>query len=193
MKSENLYFRQWKAGKIDAFYKQLYPQMLSYAIRALGDYAFMAEDCVQNSFVKAYLHRHEYKEYLHFKSFLYLCTRNEIISILRHNQAQSNYLSYLQDETSPACINAIIEEETYTILYQTIQELPADLRKLFELSFIKEMTNAEIAEHMHLSERTIKRKKALMISLLRETLVKRSDFDPTIFILLMTYLQDELS
>lgn len=112
--------------------------------------------------------------------------RNEIISILRHNRAQDNYISSLSDESSPAYINTIIEEETYTILYQSIQELPRQLQEVFELSFIEGMTNIEIAKQLGISERTVKRRKAQMIETLRETLLKQDDFDLSILGYLLT-------
>lgn len=185
MESEERCFKKLQSGHIEPIYKRLYPQLLSYAIRALGDFAFMAEDCVQDSFVKAYS-GNKYKEYLHFKSFLYTCMRNQIISILRHNRAQDNYISSLSNESSPAYINTIIEEETYTILYQSIQELPKKLQEVFELSFIEGMTNIEIAKKLGISERTVKRRKAQMIETLRETLLKQDDFDLSILGYLLT-------
>ena len=46
---------EFKSGNIGTFYNELYAKLLVYASRHLGpDYAFLAEDCVQDAVYKAY-------------------------------------------------------------------------------------------------------------------------------------------
>ena len=50
METKEQIFQEFKQGKIDQFYKIIYPQLLLYAVRHLGDnYSFLAEDCVQDA------------------------------------------------------------------------------------------------------------------------------------------------
>ena len=48
----------FKAGRLDAFYAEAYAPLLTYAARLLGgQYALLAEDCVQDAIFTSYQHR----------------------------------------------------------------------------------------------------------------------------------------
>ena len=125
---------EFKSGKISTFYNELYAKLLVYASRHLGaDYAFLAEDCVQDAIYKAYEQRASFKSILTLKAFLYSCIHHAAIDILRKNNAQSNYLSQQEDQTE--FLNSIIEQETLNLLYNSIERLPEKYRRIFELHF----------------------------------------------------------
>jgi RNA polymerase sigma factor (sigma-70 family) len=175
---EDQIFHDFQNGSVDLFYKRMYPQLLSYAIRLLGaDFSFWAEDCVQDSCYKAYLHRSELSNFLIFKSFLYSCIHNQIISIMRHSQVHENYSKKLQEEESEEFVNSVIEQETLNLLSDAIKALPPKLYELFDLSFVQNKKNNEIAEILGISESTVKRQKALMIATIRQDLIKRTNND----------------
>lgn len=183
------FFEKFKNGQIDSIYRNMYPQLLSYAVRNLGsNFSFLAEDCVQDSFFTAYTRRHEYIDYEHFKSFLYLSLRNKIISIMRHNHAQENYFANLSEDLSPAYINTIIQQETYNLLYEAIESLPSDLKQIFNLSFIQGKTIANIAVELGISESTVKRKKILLLNAIRNKLLKQTNNDLSSLSLLVLLL-----
>ena len=49
-------FADFKQGELAQFYRLMYPELMVYANRLLGaDFAFLAEDCVQNAVYKCYL------------------------------------------------------------------------------------------------------------------------------------------
>jgi RNA polymerase sigma factor (sigma-70 family) len=175
---EEQIFQDFQNGSVDLFYKRMYPQLLSYAIRLLGtDFSFWAEDCVQDSFYKAYTHRAELSNLLVFKSFLYSCIHNQIISIMRHNQVHESYSKKIQEEESEEFVNSVIEQETLNLLSDAIKALSPKLHEMFDLSFVQNKKNNEIAEILGVSESTVKRQKALMIETLRQDLIKRTNND----------------
>ena len=163
-------FKDFKAGKIDTFYRKMYPQLLIYAGRHLGkDYAFLAEDCVQDAIYQTYLHKDSLASTFAFKSFLYSCIYNATISLLRRQAAKENYLSaYTKDEENENFLNSLIEQETLDILWNAIGQLPKKFQELFELSFEQGMKNAEIANLLNISESAVKKRKAQFITLLRQ-------------------------
>lgn len=170
-------FKEFKAGKIDMFYRKMYPQLLTYAGRHLGkDYAFLAEDYVQDAIYKTYLHKDSLANTFAFKSFLYSCIYNAIISLLRRQTAKENYLSaYKEENNEHDFLNSLIEEETLNMLWEAIENLPAKYQKLFHLSFEEGLKNAEIAALLHISESAVKKRKAQFISLLRQQLIQKTD------------------
>ena len=189
METDSQIFLEFQEGKIDLFYKKMYPQLLSYAIRQLGsDFSFWAEDCVQDSFYKAYEHRVEFANPFLFKSYLFSCIHNEIISIQRHNEAVGHYMESKTNEESEEFVNSIIEQETLDILYDAIKALPENLQTLFKLSYIDGKKNAEIAEILGISERTVKRQKSMMIQMLRQSLIKQTGNDLSALRVLLPFL-----
>ncbi len=190
---EEQIFQNFQNGSVDLFYERMYPQLLSYAIRLLGtDFSFWAEDCVQDSFYKAYTHRSELSNFLIFKSFLYSCIHNQIISIMRHNRVHESYTKKVQEEESEEFVNSVIQQETLNLLQEAINALPQKLNEMFDLSFVQNKKNNEIAEILGISESTVKRLKLQLIQTLREDLKKRTGNDLSalaILLPLITYLE----
>lgn len=194
MLTEQQIYNDFKVGRIDDFYKQIYPQLLSYAARNLGaEYAFLAEDCVQNAIFKTYEHRGDFENLAPFKSFLFTCIHNEIISLFRKNSAKENYISQQEDEEQQLDFeNSLIEQETQNILYEVIEELPEHLRRIFDMSFTEGLKNAEIAQRIGISESAVKKQKAKLIETLRQKLLSRTgnDLSALSFLLpIMWYLE----
>ena len=179
---------EFKSGNIGTFYNELYAKLLVYASRHLGpDYAFLAEDCVQDAVYKAYEQRGSFKSVLTLKAFLYSCIHHAAIDILRKNQAQSNYLSQQDDRTE--FLNSIIEQETLNLLYDSIERLPEKYRRIFELHFQQGLKNAEIAQLLGITESAVKKQKACMLDLLRKDLQKRTGNHFLAATLLLQWLQ----
>ncbi len=163
-------FNDFKSGKVYGFYKEVYPSLLTYAARCLGDsHSYLAEDFVQESIFKAYSKNISFNTPAQLKSFLYVCIHNYAVSYHRKYQSKQNYL--IEQEHLEEDINrSIIEQETIDLLYEAISKLPEDMQKLFILSFEQGLKNTEVGEQMGISESAVKKKKAKMIQLLREHL-----------------------
>ena len=120
------------------------------------EYAFLAEDCVQEAILQAYQQRASFESAFFFKAYLYTCIRNRAVSILRKSHAQETYLAE-QDEAGTDLVNDFIREEVLNQLYNAIRELPAEHRRLFELSYEQGLKNAEVAAILQVSESTVSR------------------------------------
>lgn len=168
-------FSEFKEGRLTPFYERMYPELLAYATRLLGEeLAFYAEDCVQDAIFSTYRETRRFESPLQWRIFLYTCIRNEAISLLRKGQAQRNYLSSAKDyEEDPSL--GFIEQETLTLLNEAIRALPAPYRTLFELSFEQGLKNVEIARQLQIAEITVKKRKSRLIELLRQSLQDKTD------------------
>lgn len=109
------------------------------------------------------------------------------ISILRKSRAQENYLAE-QDDADVDLVNDFIREEVLNQLYNAISELPAEHRRLFELSYERGLKNAEVAAVLHVSESTVTKRKAQTIELLRAALRRNGCYD---LLLLLSFLLGE--
>lgn len=167
-------FDDFRKGNIELFYEMMYPELLVYVSRILGeDFSFLAEDCVQDAVLKTYKQCHSFPTPLQWKVYLYTCTRNGALSILRNGKAHDNYIGN-QDENEDVTLG-IIEQETLTLLYNAINQLSEELRHLFELSFEQGLKNAEVAALLSVAEITVKKRKARLINLLRTSLKGKMD------------------
>ncbi|WP_176553087.1 RNA polymerase sigma factor [Bacteroides sp. KFT8] len=166
-------FNDFKQGKIDCFYKQVYPSLILYASRCLGaDFAFLSEDCVQDSVYSTYTLRKSFHSAGHLKTYLYNSIHNAAISVLRKGNSHQNYLSAF-DDLSVDLSDSIIEQETLDLLYDAIEHLPDELRTVFSLSFEQGLKNEEIAIQLQCSVGTVKNRKNSIIRFLRQHITAR--------------------
>ncbi len=166
--SEAIY-QDFKAGRIDSLYAEGFSSLKAFAARYLTDhYAMMAEDCVQESIIKAYQTRQTFTSPLQMKAFLFTCVRNASISILRKVGSHQNYLNELQEDYEQELSAAIIEQETLDRLHTAIRQLPDKYRQLFDLSYEQGLSRAEVARLLGITIDGVQKRRAKMISLLRE-------------------------
>jgi len=163
-------YHDFKRGEIDSLYALAWSSLMAYAARTLGDsYAMMAEDCVQEAIVKAYNTRTSFTSPFQMKAFLFTCVHNQCISLMRRGSTQTKYLAHIAtDDIEPEISAAMIEQETLDMLHAAIDELPDELRQVFELNFEQGLRNAEAARLMNLTLNGFNKRKAKMISMLRE-------------------------
>ena len=177
--------QDFKAGQIDSLYTTEFSSLKAFAARYLTDnYAMMAEDCVQDAIVNAYQKRHTFNSPIQMKAFLYTCVRNACISILRKIDSQQNYLSEQETEYEWEISAAIIEQETLDRLHAAISELPEKYRQIFDLDYEQGLKHAEIAHLLGISIDGVTKRKAKMISLLREKF--KDDKQMLLFVTLFT-------
>lgn len=176
MNDEHIY-QSFKRGSIEYLYLNIYPALISYAVKILGyDYAFLAEDCVQDSIYKTYLNRNSLTSASSLKSYLYTLVRNSAISILRKSQSKRNFLKTVE-MWERDITNELIEQETLRMLFAAIDRLPESYRQIVEMSFEEGLKNAEIAQRLGISESAVKKRKAKMLEHLRISMSDTEKFN----------------
>jgi len=137
----------------DAFCKPLYSFALSY----MKD-SFDAEEIVQDVFLKLWEKRDEVDELKSFKSYLYRITVNKIFNELKHRIVKRKYDQHLlnidqvTDETPESSIQL---QELNKKLEHLLSKLPEQQRNIFIMSRWQGLSNAEIAQNLSLSTRTV--------------------------------------
>ncbi len=169
MVREETVYTDFKQGKIDTLYAEMYAPMMSYAARFLtNDYAMMAEDCVQEAIIKAYQTRDTFKSPYQLKAYLFTCIHNNCISVLRKAGSRQNYVLMPKEEVEQEYSASMIEQETIEMLHAAIRELPEKYQQLFELNYEQGLKNEEVARLLDISINGFNKRKSKMISLLRE-------------------------
>lgn len=181
----NSIYRAFIAGDIALFYEKLYPGLLIYASRQLGEnLAYFAEDCVQDAVIKSYKIRNTFTNSAVWYSFILKCIYNSAIDALRKNQSRSIYIeSATKDARSHDIDVEMLEQETLDRLQAAVEALPPRYREILRLSFAEGLKNSEIAARLGVAEITVKKHKARILMMLRETLGNNYPIEVIIFML----------
>lgn len=182
-------YKSFIAGDVTPFYEDLYPGLLVYASRQLGDeLSYLAEDCVQDAVMSSYTGRHLFKSSPAWYTYILKCIYHSSIKLLRKHRSRNNYLDSgeISHVTSDLDV-AMLEQETLDMLYAAIESLPPKYREVLRLSYKEGLKNAEIAERLGVAEITVKKWKAGILVMLRERLGDITPPDCIIYSLLGPY------
>lgn len=150
--------------EFETYFTRLYLPLCMYALRIV-DNADDAEDIVENTFMKAWQIVSSGSEIENFNSYIYRCVRNECISFLRGRKELEDI-----DSISEICEEVIDTSFRDARIWKAIDELPEKCREIFLMSKRDGLTNAEIAEEMNISIKTVKNQMTKAFARLRESL-----------------------
>ncbi len=133
-----------------------------------------AEDIVQEVFLKIWKSRKELLTGTSFESFLFTITRNAILNTIRKEKYQQVYLDYVKLHPGK---NVLLDEELdfnelERAYKRSIETLPPKRKEIFLLSRSKNLTNAEIAERMGISVKTVENQMTSALADIRHNLLK---------------------
>ena len=156
------------AGEFEALFRAYYPSMCVVALRFVKDQN-VAEDLVQDVFIRLWTKKEDYESIPCLKTFLYVAVKNLCFNYLRDKKAtvdcENSDIQNLEDHFH----NHLIEEETYRMISEAVDQLPAQSARIIRLA-LEGKQNKEIAEILGISVSTVKTLKYNAISVLRETL-----------------------
>lgn len=142
-----------------------------YAYNLTNDYD-LAEDVVQNVFIKTWKHRLKLKPDFSIKSFLYRSVYNEFIDQYRKRKyvlpLEKKYIDALstlvedEDEKSLEKLIAMVKRE--------IDNLPPKCKQTFLLSKQDGLTNIEIAEYLNISIKSVEAHITKAFSIIRKSI-----------------------
>jgi RNA polymerase sigma-70 factor (family 1) len=106
-------------------------------------------------------------------SWLYNTIRNRCLNVLRHRKVEETaetIISESQPEWHEEEMQNLIRSEVYKELYNAIEKLPAECRKIYKMTYFFKMSEREIADTLSLSVNSVKSQKQRGKELLRRTL-----------------------
>ncbi len=167
-----------------------YRDRLYYYTLRVTDSSLLAEDIVQDTFLKIWLHRDRLKEVTHFNAYIFRMVRNSVFSGLRRRALETTILS---GKTKEAEAGAGPDElyhfkEVRTILQRAVDALPVRQRSVYILRRDEGRSIREIAQNMDISEITVKRHLTQAQKNLREVLEAAYPFDAAVLILIFGLL-----
>ena len=119
-------------------------------------------------------------------AWLHTCLRHLVIDYIRRNAHEERYLSHLRNHLLPATPSTERDAEFNDLaeaLSRALHQLPPKTEAIFRMSRFEQRPVADIARHMHLSEKAVEYHLTKALKYLREHL---SDY--SLLSLLLTVL-----
>jgi len=159
IKHNKSFVSQLKKGnkKYFSILVELYNHKLCvYANSLVNDYS-LAEDIVQNVFIKVWERRKSLNEKYSLNSFLYKLVYNEFIDQYRKQQSimllEKKYIQTLNKITNDK--DEDTTQKMIGLIMQAIDNLPTKCKQIFLLSKKEGLTNFEISEYLNTSVKSV--------------------------------------
>ena len=121
-----------------------------------------AKDITQDVFTKLWTKPELWAEVPNPTPYIYTLTKSTTLNFIKHKKIELAYqekviekslIEELSQTEDP--LNAIYYKEVKLIIQLTLDRLPEQRRKIFEMSRFENMSNNEIAEKLNISVRTV--------------------------------------
>ncbi|MET3877098.1 RNA polymerase sigma-70 factor (family 1) [Chitinophaga sp. OAE865] len=180
---EHILLQKFAGGEQSAFrfiFNQHYKALCYFAFTIVAD-AQEAEDLVQETFSKLWNKRGDFQSAASIKAFLFIATKNACLNFLKSRErlhVKEKEFSYLQEDeatTEMAGFDPVLTEtEIIHQLYEEIERLPTQCRRIFKLSYLEGRKNEEIATSLQISYNTVRAQKLRALKLIRSSLIKKN-------------------
>lgn len=150
-----------KAGNPHAFKRVflLYEKRLYYFVYSITKSEYIAEEILQEVFIKIWTRRASLDMDRSFESFIFTMTRNLTYNYLRDASRRESIRNELWSnvEAQHQWVEAdLIFEEYKDIVEDIVRTLPRQKRSIYQLSRQEGKSNSEIAEMLGISPKTVK-------------------------------------
>jgi RNA polymerase sigma-70 factor (ECF subfamily) len=145
--------------------------------------AALAQEITQDVFIKIWATRERLPQVNNFSAYLFIVTRNELISALRKKGLEQTNLSETLEESGWIPDQQLQYKESYKLLLEAIEALPPGRRTVFKLSRLEGLSYDEIARQLDISRNGVKDHIVKALLFLRTYLVTHGG--DTLFLLLL--------
>lgn len=160
----------------DAAFRKVFEMLVAplryYAYQLIKNNA-EAEDMVSLAFHKLWERRERFASLQSLRSFLYIAVRRQCIDLIRHRKVADTARKDLimAEVTDEGYAEArYMQSELLRIIYGEISTLPEKYRTILEWSFIEELSTAEMASRLQVSEGHVRADRSRALVLLRSAL-----------------------
>lgn len=171
-------FLQLKQGNQESFrqlFEKYYPALCHFAQQFTAD-SQLAEEIVQDLFVKIWEKRDSLQVDFSLKQYLFRSIKNLCINFLRHEKIKKKYASDIQKNPEPDdnADHWFLEIDLMKKIEESIESMPPRRKEIFLLSREQGLKYKEIADSMGISVKTVEAQMGLALKHLRENL---KDYD----------------
>ena len=155
-------------------YMKYFPKV-KYFIDCFVKSEVIAEDLSQDIFEHVWMNRQNFFNMNYPDAYLFRMAKNQSINYLQHKKTEEDYaLSSIDSADLSECLP---EEEIYTkdmemLIRLTVDKMPEQRRRIFEMSRTQNLKNSEIAEKLNISKRTVEAHLNLALKQIRELITR---------------------
>lgn len=151
--------------------KKYHRKLYAYVITLSHNHA-VAEDVIQNVFLKLWEYRSKLDSNYSLQSFLYKSCFNEFVNLSKKNRKLTYFDKvYLETVEHVIATNPPANLEAQKeLVFKGVTLLPEKCAEIFMLSKKEGLTNAEIAEYLNISCKTVEGHLTKAFTILRENL-----------------------
>lgn len=164
------------------FWNKVYTQANVYLKSAT-----LAQEITQDVFLKVWAARTNLPGINNFSSYLFITTRNEIISALRKKGREQTTPSETLEENGWMPDQQLQYKESYKLLLNGIEALPPARKQVFKMSRLEGLSYDEIAARLNISRNGVKDHIVKALIFLRTWLSTHSG-DAFLVLLLLSHL-----
>jgi RNA polymerase sigma-70 factor (ECF subfamily) len=143
--------RRGDTRAFEGLYRSLAPSVYGFCLRLARDPA-EAQDCVQETFVRAWQRLGDFRGESRFGTWLHRIALNEVLGRRRHRAVEHRHLAAVD----PSKSRSLDDSATMQDLEDAIRRLPERAREVFVLRAIYGYTHDEIAGLLSVTESTSK-------------------------------------
>jgi RNA polymerase sigma-70 factor (family 1) len=184
-KTEKILFTRAKEGDADSFeilFNYYYPRLCTYAA-IFVKYPDVAEEIVQETFIRIWEKRTMISIRTTFKAYLYRSVHNNCINYLKVKKYLSDKDETFRNEVlkqselntrnlDAGIIDKIVSEEFETEFRKALKSLPVQCLEVFMMCRDEKLSYSETAEKMGISVNTVKTQMKRALSKLKDVLEK---------------------
>ncbi len=157
------------------FYTQLFQKLIITSDKYVED-VFVAEEIVQDVFLKIWEDPEGLNEIKSINSYLYRSVINTSINYLnRQKNIERHHLKIVSNYTEESLIELDEENELIVLINAEIEKLPSQCKKVFKLSRFEHLKYKEIANLLSISERTVENHISNALKTLRAELLGKKE------------------
>lgn len=161
------------AAAFEQLFKAYFKVLSVYAKKYLNDLD-LAQDIVQEVFVKFYERRNELEIHSSLKALLYQSVRNRCLDQLRSQQTHSSHheqILTLNRGNDIDDADFMEQTELEERIYHAVDTLPEQCQVIFKMSRFEGKRNQEIADELQLSKRTVETQISNALKRLRKDII----------------------
>ncbi|MEG0796507.1 MAG: RNA polymerase sigma-70 factor [Odoribacter sp.] len=158
---------------IEAIFKKYYGALCYYASRYVVEQE-VAQDLVQDIFVKLLESKQHFETAEHLRNFLYLAVKNNCLNDLQKDTLKEKYGQYARENISTTDFpeEDVLTAEVFRNLKMAVDDLPLECRKIFYMSYFETLPNEKIAQQLNISINTVRAQKMRGKKILKDKLKK---------------------
>ena len=167
---------QGNSNAFEHIFRKYYADLTRFSLKFIREET-LAEEIVQEVFIKIWEKRKEIQVQSSFKSYLYTSVRNSSLNFLKSKFSQFSSAE-LEDKDHQSTQNSEDEltgKELDLIIAQAIQNLPEKCRVIFQLSRQGGLSYKEIATELKISPKTVENQMGIALKKLKQFLEKNWD------------------